>query len=357
MKSSNCNFLSTFACLPNVLPDLERMYLKRILFFITLITTLTGCNFFSEKSPNVSDIPMEITVKPLENKLFACQSVADVQLFLSQHPYLTHGYFTDFPQEDSLLAATLYEHIRNNSLHGFKQEIDSLFRDREKDLKEPLERAFKHIKYYYPDFVPPRIETIVTGFMGNDLTLSDTLIVIGLDYFGGPEATYRPNVYDYQLNRYQKEYLIPSILFFMSDRYNRTEPKDQTLLADMIGYGKAFEFVKHCMPQTPDSLILGFSGRNLVRTYTSQTEIWAFVIENRLLYESTELKKQKYVGERPFVSEIGPDVPGGIGRWLGWRIVSSYLAQHPEITLPELMKISNARQILQESGYKGQLDD
>lgn len=300
---------------------------------------------------------MEITIEPLEDELFACQSTADVQLFLQQHPYLTRGYFTDFPQEDSLLAATLYEHIRNNALQGFKKEIDSLFQNREKDLKEPLEQAFRHIKYYYPDFVAPRVETIVTGFMGNDLTITDSLIVIGLDYFGGPAATYRPNVYDYQLNRYQKECLVPSILFFMSDRYNRVDPQDQTLLADMVGYGKAFEFVKHCAPQTADSLILGFSERNLTRTYTSQTQLWAFIIENRLLYETAELKKQKYVGERPFVPEIGPDVPGGIGRWLGWRIVSLYLAQNPEVTLPELMKTSNARQILQESGYKGQLDD
>ncbi len=217
-----------------------------------------------------------------------------------------------------------------------------------------MTEAFRRIKYYYPDFQPPRVATIVTGFLGNDLYVSDSLIVIGLDYFGGPRARYRPNVYDYQLSRYQQAYLVPSILFIMSDQYVRIDPRDKTLLSDMVGYGKAFEFVKHTLPQTPDSLILDFGERDLSRTYNSQTQIWAFFIEGKLLYETTELTKQKYIGERPFTTEIGPGVPGGIGRWLGWRIVRSYLAEKPDVTLPELLKNPNAQQIFQESGYKGQ---
>lgn len=357
MKPSNCNFLATFACLISVFSDYERMYLTRLLFFLSLSALVSGCNYFSDKSPDLSNIQVEVNVKSLEDSLFACQSVADVKQFLGQNPFLKQVYFADFPQNDSLLAPVLYEHIRNNSLRGFKEQIDSLFSNKTEQIQKPLEEAFRHIKYYYPDFRAPRVVTMVTGFMGNDLYVSDSLIIIGLDYFGGPQAMYRPNVYDYQLRRYQKEYLVPSILFFMSDRYNRMDPQDNTLLADMIGYGKAFEFVKHCLPTAPDSLILGFSEKDLTRTYNSQTQIWAFVIEGRLLYETADLVKQKYTGERPFTPEIGPDVPGGIGRWLGWRIVSRYLAEHPDVTLPELMKNPSARQIFERSGYKGQIDE
>lgn len=332
------------------------MYIKRILLFLSLIAVLAGCNSF-EKSPDLSNIPMDITVESLEDQLFACQSIGEVQLFLRQHPTLSQIYFAEPSQGDSSLASLLYQHIRNNSLQGFKQQLDSLFNNKRQTIEQPLEDAFRHIKYYYPDFTPPRVATIVTGFMGNDLYISDSLIVIGLDYFGGSQARYRPNVYQYQLRRYQPEYLVPSILFFMSDRYNRMDPQDRTLLADMVGYGKAFEFVKHCVPQTSDSLILGFSADDLRRTYNSQTQIWAFVVENRLLYETGDLKKQKYIGERPFTPEIGPEVPGGIGRWIGWRIVSRYMAENPEVSLPELMKNPNARQILEQSGYKGQIDE
>ncbi len=357
MKTFSCNFLATFACLFTVFPDFERMYLTRVFVLLSLIASLVGCDFFSDKAPDVSNIQAPVQIESLEDSLFACQSPDEVKLFLQKNPFLKQVYFSDFSQNDSLLAPVLHEHIRNNALQRFEQQVDSLFSDKKELIQRPLEEAFRHIKYYYPDFEAPRVVTMVTGFMGNDLYVSDSLIIIGLDYFGGPSAMYRPDVYQYQLRRFQKEYLVPSILFFMSDRYNRMDPQDNTLLADMIGYGKAFEFVKRCAPATPDSLILGFSESDLSRTYNSQTQIWAFVVQNRLLYETADLVKQKYTGERPFTPEIGPDVPGGMGRWLGWRIVGSYMAKHPEVSLPELMKNPNVRQIFEQSGYKGQLDE
>lgn len=331
------------------------MYLSRIFVFFGLAIFLASCNSRPDREPDLSDIQVEVKVEPLEDALFASKSEAEVKSFLNQYPYLQQFYFEGYTQDTSL-ASSLYDQVRNNELRSFKNQVDSLLGNRQENLVKPLEEAFRHLKHYYPDFQPPRIETIVTGFLGNDLFVSDTLIIIGLEYFGGPKASYRPQVYTYQLRRYQQEYLIPSILFFMSDRYVRADPKDRTLLADMVGYGKAFEFVKHCLPQTPDSLILGFSERDLTRTYNSQMQIWAFFVQNKLLYEKGELVKQKYVGERPFTPEIGEEVPGGVGRWLGWRIVSSYLGKNQEVTLQELMNNPDARQILQQSGYKGQVE-
>ncbi len=338
------------------------MHFKRLLLFLGIMAVLASCKDAVNDTPNVDGIQVEVKIEALSDSLFACRSEAEVRQFLGRHPFLSRVYFSDVdpmgaPPSDSVVAPLLFRSIQNEALRGFQGQIDSLFKDQNTILREPLTEAFRRIKYYYPDFQPPRVATIVTGFLGNDLYVSDSLIVIGLDYFGGPQARYRPNVYDYQLPRYQPAYLVPSILFIMSDQFVRIDPADKTLLADMVGYGKAFEFVKHALPQMPDSLILGFSERDLSRIYNSQTQIWAFFVEGKLLYESNGQKKQKYIGERPFTTEIGPDVPGGIGRWLGWRIVSSYLAKNPDVTLPELMKNPNARQIFQESGYKGQKDN
>ncbi|NJN42061.1 MAG: hypothetical protein HC811_07420 [Flammeovirgaceae bacterium] len=59
------------------------------------------------------------------------------------------------------------------------------------------------MKYYYPDFKPPVIKTMLTG-LETDLYVSDSLIVIGLDYYLGKGAKYRPNMYEYMLRRYEK---------------------------------------------------------------------------------------------------------------------------------------------------------
>ena len=61
--------------------------------------------------------------------------------------------------------------------------------------------------------------------------------------------------------------------------------------------------------------------------------------------------KQKYLGERPKTYDIGNDCPGRIGAWLGWQIVQQY-ANKKELGLQELMKVSNAQQLFQETKFR-----
>jgi hypothetical protein len=80
--------------------------------------------------------------------------------------------------------------------------------------------------------------------------------------------------------------------------------------------------------------------------------IWASFLENELLYETSNMTKNKFFAERPKTLEVGEKCPGRIGRWVGWRIVDAYMEEHPEISLPELMQMADARRIFNESGYK-----
>ena len=333
------------------------IFVRTLILLCLLAEVSISCKTDTKNETDESPETTGLSVKNLDQELFASKSVQDVQIFLNKHPYLAPLYFTDASTDTAQLAGHLFNIIQNPGLQDFKNQIDTIIGDRTANIINPLKKAFGQIKKNYPDFKSPRIEFIITGFTGNDLYISDSLIIIGLDYFGGPQSSYRPDVFDYQLRRYQKEYIVPSVIFFLSNRYNQLNAADPTLLSEIVGYGKGFEFVKQVLPDTPDSLILGYSAENLRRTYNSQQEIWAYFITNKLLYEKNELKKQKFIGERPFTIEIGNEVPGGIGRWVGWRIVSRFMEENPNITLPELMKMDNAMQILQESGYKGQKDE
>lgn len=330
----------------------------RIISFLVLTSVICSCSKTNNREDKETSLPkIELSSENLDEKLFAAKSVEDVQDILDQNPYLKTSYFTDFPGEPSKLAPHLFEVLQNQAFRSFGGQVDSIIGDRKTAILNPLADAFKHIQEKYPSFKVPAVKFIMTGFAGNDLLITDSLIVIGLDYFGGPAARFRPNVFDYQLRRYQKEYIVPSILFFMSGRFNKMNPGDKTLLAEIIGYGKSFEFVKQIDPSCPDSLITGFSADNLRKTYNSQKEIWGYFISNKLLYEKNDLKKQKYIGERPYTVEIGNEVPGGIGRWVGWRIVNVYVAKHPDVKLQQLMAMDNALNLFQESGYNGEKDE
>jgi hypothetical protein len=331
---------------------------RSLICLLSIFTLLFGCKPTDKKENALQvDTKVDIISENLDEQFLAAGSVEEVQKLLQKFPGFQQYYFSDFEGDSVQLAQQLFSIYRNERFQEFKIQVDSIIGDRDSTILAPLLAAFSNIKRNFPMFKAPKVVFMMSGFVGNDVYISDSLLVIGLDYFGGSEASFRPNVFDYQLRRYQKEYIVPSVVYFMSERFNKSNPKDNTLLAEMIGIGKGFEFVRQVIPQCPDSLIIGYSGENLRKTYNSQTEIWAYFITQKLIYEKNTLKKEKYIGERPFTIEVGNEVPGGIARWIGWRIVSKYLEKHPDVTLSELMSTDNAPFLFEQSGYNGEKDE
>ena len=122
----------------------------------------------------------------------------------------------------------------------------------------------------------------------------------------------------------------------------------------MVYYGKGYVFTKAMLPEVADSLVIGYSDKQLTETFNAQDVVWAHFIDNQLLYQTSPAIKQRYLNERPFTAEIGQACPGAIGRWVGWRIVGRYHEEHSGVSVPDLMRNADARQIFEQSGYKGQ---
>ncbi len=321
------------------------MRFSKLLIVLSLGAMLCSCKTESE---------INVVIERDDKTLFEVKSMAELSDLLKSKPYLL-AYF-GVSLNDSALVSQLYTNIKNPQLQQFNAQLQTQFGDLS-DIKTQFAEAFKNIKASFPGFKSPKIVTVVSGFLGGDLYISDSVIVIGLDYFGGPSAQYRPQVYEYQLRRYEKAYIVPSILFFIAERYNRAAPSDKTLLGEMVGYGKAFEFIKHVSPDIPDSLIIGYSQQQLDDVYASQQDVWAYFLDRKLLYQTREVEKMPFLNERPATVEISQECPGGVGRWLGWRIVSRYLKENPSISLTELMNNTDAQKIFEQSNYRGEPEE
>ena len=298
-----------------------------------------------------------LAIQRLDKQLFAARSADSIRSFLNQNPAVSQLYFNaNGAGTDTALVRELTNRVNNPALNEFNQQVQAEFGDLT-DLNTQLSEAFANIKKDFPDFKTPKVAAVVTGFLGPDLVVTDSLIVIGLDYFAGPTAKFRPQGPQYPqyiLRRYQKDYIVPAIVFAISDKYNATNRADQTMLADMVYYGKGYVFTKTMLPQVADSLVIGYSDTQLTETFNAQDIVWAHFIDNQLIYQTNPAIKGRYLNERPFTAEIGQRCPGAIGRWVGWRIVGRYHDEHSNVTIADLMRNSDARQIFEQSGYKGQ---
>ncbi|NOR88304.1 MAG: hypothetical protein GQ527_11915 [Bacteroidales bacterium] len=59
----------------------------------------------------------------------------------------------------------------------------------------------------------------------------------------------------------------------------------------------------------------------------------------------------KFINDAPFTAVLGDDSAPRTGIWLGYQIVYSYM-KNSEVDLMDLLKNTDAQQILQQSSYK-----
>ncbi|MCU0431545.1 MAG: gliding motility lipoprotein GldB [Cytophagaceae bacterium] len=334
---------------------------KSLLAFLAL-TIITACDQTDQQKLPVKKVVIEeekmpqvqVKVERLEQQLFSIKKREEVVSFLKNHPAFCQDYL-DIPNasQERVLVDKFLNLYSNAALRSWNQEVQKEYGDFS-ELSAPLNAAFSYVKYYYPKDRIPEVNTIVTGFQfDRDFSFSDSLIVVSIDYLMPDSASYKPDMFGYILKRYKKEYLVPMMMMAVSSKYNEHNPKDETMLANIIHYGKAHYFVERMMPDLHDSLNIGYSAKELKETEENLGVVWGHFIEKKLFFETNPKLIQKYCGESPKVVAIGDNCPGRIGRWLGWQIIRKYMKEHPEVSLQQLMKEKDANKLFKESKFKG----
>lgn len=333
------------------------VYMKRfncllfalLLFFIACKSTKEECALQHE----TSSIKIELNLISFEDSVLAIENKQQLIDFFSRHTVMRDVFFNrpGYPS-DSVFVNELFHRFTSPAFDTLLVETKNVFSNGA-ELKKEFTQAFTNLKYYYPQIQIPRIETVITG-LESDLFVSDSLIIVGLDYFLGGKAKYRPNMYEYMLKRYTKDFVVPSamLLYGIDSRINLVNPQDKTVLADMLAYGKAYHFAKQMLPCVPDSVFIGYSAEEISGARTNQDMIWKRLVADEVFYKTSQQIKQKYISERPKTIEVGDQCPGRIGMWVGWQIVDAYQKRNPKLTLPELMKISDAQLIFKGSKYR-----
>ncbi|MDN3669218.1 gliding motility lipoprotein GldB [Echinicola jeungdonensis] len=322
--------------------------------FCCLMLTLAACKKEEKAcqiSPEVQNIPLNLKIERLETGLFEAENEEEIGEFLESYPGFTQKYLQEdlYPSREALIQS-LAKTKSDTLIQELYTETQNQFEDLE-EIEKSLENAFKHISYYYPDFEVPKVYTFVSGFT-SDLYLDQEMIVIGLDYFLPAEHRFQPpEIPRYIAERYTQEHLVPMIITALSARFIESNLKENTLLAEMIFYGKAYHFAKAMLPCTPERLIIGYSEKEVEACYANEAFIWTHLIENEAIYETNAFEIRKYTGEAPATDIISPDAPGRVGRWMGWNIVDDYRFNN-DISLTELMKEKDSQKIFTQSGYK-----
>ncbi len=299
----------------------------------------------ANRNKSLKDIYELLSSSQIED--LSTTTVIDAYLVANPNEFDFFSFVFNFQSAEGLMEENI-KLLQNPYLDTLYQQTFKLINTQE--VAYELDQAFARIKSFYPEFESPKVQAVYSAF-GKDLYLSDSLIVIGLDYYLGEEASYRPNVYDYILRRFTPEHLVPQLLQFMSLPYNQTKEGQRSVLDEMIYYGKALAFAQQMSPCSDENLIIGYTRQELADATVSEAVIWNHFLENRLLYSEDPNAITRYVDERPNVLEIDRKCPGRIGQWLGWEIVKAYL-EETDGDFVGLMKETDSQKILTQSKYR-----
>lgn len=306
-----------------------------------------GCR--PDDAEDAPAVPMRL--KRLEPTFFSLKTPADAQRFMDANPTFAKYYLQRQPATEAALDSSLVNLATNPALQKLGQETAAAFPD-SAALRHDLGEMFRRVHYYFPDFRVPPTVTYVSGFLAKDIYVNDSLLVMSLDWFAGPKASKRPDLPQYMLRRYTPLGLTPLVAQAVSSKYNRHELTANTMLDAMIHAGKSLYFASRVLPCTSDSLLMGYTQREMVGLEGNEGRVWGHFLEKNLLYSTTPFLLQKYVGERPNVPEIDKTCPGRVGQWVGLQIIRKYVAEHPDVSLSRIMAEKNAQRLLNDSHYR-----
>lgn len=324
----------------------------RTILSVSLLVWVASCGKNEcREDDGMAPQPQPVQIIRLENEIRSLNDTAAAEAFLDKYPLFSEKYLQRslLPAEVNL-AADIFK-LRTDP------HIDTMYHDVQKEfgdlawLKNDLGHLFGHIKNYYPDFYQPPVYTLVSGY-GVDLEIKDSVIVIGLEYFLSDSSHYQPpQIPVYIQRRLKKRFLVPEIGMVLADRYCKIDPLDNTMMGEMIKWGRVYYFLERTMPCLPDSLLAAHTEVELNELNNNLKTIWAHYLDQNLFFTTDLFLIKKYCDERPNVTEIGDACPGRVGRWLGWQIVRKWAADKHK-TLQEVMAETNARKLFTESGYK-----
>jgi uncharacterized protein YjaZ len=101
-----------------------------------------------------------------------------------------------------------------------------------------------------------------------------------------------------------------------------------------------------------DTVIMDYPAEKLKWVNDNEKNVWYHFTTQDMLYETSLNKIQKYIGPSPASPGMPPEAPGNTASWLGWKIVKAYMKTHPGTTLQQLIAMTDAQKILDESGYR-----
>ncbi|MDE6491047.1 MAG: hypothetical protein K2L49_07820, partial [Muribaculaceae bacterium] len=186
---------------------------------------------------------------------------------------------------------------------------------------------------------------------------SDSIVLVALNHYLGADFEGYGYFEPYQrVNKTPQQLpfdLVEARIAFMYPKRSGNGDDRLSVLNDILYHGAMTEAKLRLIPEATEAAALGYDADQMQWAIDNEANIWNAMITRKLLYSTSGLDIERLTSPAPHTLIIHPDAPGRICRYIGHRIVTSYLKTHPETPLSYLLlpDFYNSRTTLIDAGY------
>lgn len=317
---------------------------------IVILSTLVSCNN-NRWDVDTSSVSQSTTFENFAEAFYQNDSAEFYQLL----PSIIEEYPFFFTSGDSILWVD----------QRFDRQLSQLWADYQisfpaevqSQIQSNIESGLKKFYYHFNQEEGKTVYTYISNLQFDYPVLYvdsiNTLFIAADTYLGEDHPAYA-SFPRYIARRFTPEHIAGDV-FEQLALEKMPVVEESTLIDDMVRAGIIRYFQLAVMNNPKPENLLGYTKEQLQFCRDNEANIWLYFVQKQLLFDSSIDTKRRFVFDAPFskfYTDIDSNTPGRIAEWVGLQIVTSYMEDHKDVTLPELLAMEDYRFIFRDSGYK-----
>lgn len=251
--------------------------------------------------------------------------------------------------DNPMTASLLMRFTTDKPWIGLQEQVEHAFPQMDA-FEQELGEGMKRYAMHFNDRQLPRLVAYNSGF-NVGIYPADAWLGVGLEWYAGSEHKWvkqlPPDLFpQYKRDKMQPEYLVPNALRgWLLFRF-REMAGEEELLDEMIFAGKVTYIAKALLQHSDESRVLNYSEAQLAWSKKNEYDIWKSLVERDVIFSTDLMEINKLLNDGPFTPGMPQESPGGIGQWIGYRMVDAFMEKNQELGLNDLMKVKDNRRIL-----------
>ena len=316
-----------------------------VLLYGLIGLALAGCS-----SPTLDPAQLGPTPKMTEirfdSAFFTMDSLhfeSDLAKLVQQYPQFSEDYFNRIlmlsPKKESKKIGAFYKaylpiYQATTKVQAFKKSTPE------------ITAAFKRFHFYFPSYTLPKQIIYFIGPLetyGNVVTKDG--LAIGLQLYMGAESSWYfseqiNTIYPTYISRqFAPEYIVVNSVQNILNDYDPLVLNGKQLIEQMIEIGKRQYILSQCLPNASDTLLLGYTGNQLKAIEDNKGDIWTFLSSQNRLFSVDPSLTSAILREAPYNDYFGEAIPGNVGKYIGYRMVQSWMNQQKGTSKSDLNQL------------------